>query len=245
MVEASLIKWDSHSYCIGRELIGILSINLHHLRNAVPRAFDDAARFEYVHQIRIDRFRNACQKFFFGKPIRELKKLGVDVFFEEQNLYSLSSEGELVLTFLASFAQEEARNVSENMKWRVKRNFEQGVPWSEPRTLGYEFQGKKMIVIPKEANLVRRIFDMYVGGMGFQAIANRLNEENIKAMHGGKWKKGIVVDDDSLSSYRGQLVVDEYTKEPTGLRYKDDHLYDDDGHDLGSFSDLGNFYPNR
>lgn len=58
-------------------------------------------------------------------------------------------------------------------------------------------------------------------------------------------KKGIVVDDDSLSSYRGQLVVDEYTKEPTGLRYKDDHLYDDDGHDLGSFSDLGNFYPNR
>ena len=49
----------------------------------------------------------------------------------------------------------------------------------------------------------------------------------------------------SLSSYRGQLVVDENTKEPTGLRYKDDHLYDDDGHDLGSFSDLGNFYPNR
>ena len=60
-----------------------------------------------------------------------------------------------------------------------------------------------------------------------------------------KTKIEIVVDDDSLSSYRGQLVVDEYTKEPTGLRYKDDHLYDDDGHDLGSFSDLGNFYPNR
>lgn len=58
-------------------------------------------------------------------------------------------------------------------------------------------------------------------------------------------KKGVVVDDDSLSSYKGQLVVDEYTKEPTGLRYKDNHLYDEDGHDLGSFSDLGTFYPNH
>lgn len=58
-------------------------------------------------------------------------------------------------------------------------------------------------------------------------------------------KKGVVVDDDSLSSYKGQLVVDEYTKEPTGLRYKDNHLYDEDGKDLGSFSDLGNFYPNH
>ena len=175
------------------------------------------------------------QKFFFRKPIRELKKLGVDVFFEEQNLHSLSSEGELVLTFLASFAQEEARNVSENMKWRVKRNFEQGVPWSEPRTLGYEFQGKKMIVIPKEANLVRRIFDMYVGGMGFQAIANRLNEENIKAMHGGKWKKEAVRYILNNVNYTGDLLLQKYfnadylsKKSKWNTGQKDKYLVEDD-----------------
>ena len=167
--------------------------------------------------------------------IRELKKLGVDVFFEEQNLHSLSSEGELVLTFLASFAQEEARNVSENMKWRVKRNFEQGVPWSEPRNLGYEFQGKKMIVIPKEANLVRRIFDMYVGGMGFQAIANRLNEENIKAMHGGKWKKEAVRYILNNVNYTGDLLLQKYfnadylsKKSKWNTGQKDKYLVEDD-----------------
>lgn len=54
--------------------------------------------------------------------------------------------------------------------------------------------------------------------------------------------KGVVVDDDSLSSYKGQLVVNEYTKEPTGMRYKDDHLYDEDGNDLGWFDSTGSFY---
>lgn len=54
--------------------------------------------------------------------------------------------------------------------------------------------------------------------------------------------RGVAVDDDSLYSYKGQLVVNEYTKEPTGLRYKDDHLYDEDGNDLGWFDSTGSFY---
>lgn len=51
------------------------------------------------------------------KTVRMLKSINVDVYFEEQNLHTLSAEGEMVLTFLASFAQEESRSVSENMKW--------------------------------------------------------------------------------------------------------------------------------
>ena len=62
------------------------------------------------------------------ETVRELKNMGVDVFFEEQNIHSLSADGELMLTILASYAQEESLSASENQKWRVKRNFENGMP---------------------------------------------------------------------------------------------------------------------
>ena len=51
------------------------------------------------------------------ETVRELKKLGVDVLFEEQNIHSMSSDGELMLTILASYAQEESLSASENRKW--------------------------------------------------------------------------------------------------------------------------------
>ena len=57
------------------------------------------------------------------ETVRELKTLGVDVYFEEQNIHSLSGDGELMLTILASYAQEESRSVSENCKWRIRNQF--------------------------------------------------------------------------------------------------------------------------
>ena len=62
------------------------------------------------------------------ETVRELKALGVDVFFEEQNIHSMNGDGELMLSILASFAQEESRSVSENCKWRIRKKFEQGIP---------------------------------------------------------------------------------------------------------------------
>ena len=62
------------------------------------------------------------------ETVREMKTLGIDIFFEEQNIHSLSGEGELMLSILASYAQEESRSVSENCKWRIQKKFEQGIP---------------------------------------------------------------------------------------------------------------------
>ena len=59
--------------------------------------------------------------------VRELKNSGVDVYFEEQNIHTISSDGELMLTILASYAQEESLSASENQKWRIRKNFEQGI----------------------------------------------------------------------------------------------------------------------
>ena len=70
------------------------------------------------------------------ETVRELKTLGVDIYFEEQNIHSLSADGELMLTILASYAQKESLSVSENQKWRVRHNFENGMPWNGT-VLGY------------------------------------------------------------------------------------------------------------
>ena len=60
------------------------------------------------------------------QTVRELKSLGVDVFFEEQHIHTMSTDGELMMTILASYAQEESLSASENQKWRVRKAFKNG-----------------------------------------------------------------------------------------------------------------------
>lgn len=68
--------------------------------------------------------------------VRHLKSLGVEVRFEKENISSLSSDGELMLSILASFAQEESRSISENVKWGTRKRFKQGIPNGRVRVFG-------------------------------------------------------------------------------------------------------------
>ena len=109
------------------------------------------------------------------QTVRAFKALGVDIFFEEQNIHTMSGDGELMMTILASYAQEESRSASENQKWRVRRNFEEGIPWNG-RMLGYRLKDGRYEIVPEEAEIVRRIFRDYLSGLGYLAIAKQLNE---------------------------------------------------------------------
>ena len=60
------------------------------------------------------------------ETVRELKMLGIDIYFQEQNIHSISADGELMLSILSSYAQEESFSASENQKWRIRNDFEQG-----------------------------------------------------------------------------------------------------------------------
>ena len=70
------------------------------------------------------------------RTVRHLKELGVEVWFEKENIHTMSGDGELMMTILASFAQEESRSISENVRWRVKKRFEQGNPNGRFRVYG-------------------------------------------------------------------------------------------------------------
>ena len=149
------------------------------------------------------------------ETIRELKELGVDVYFEEQNIHTLSADGELMLTILASYAQEESRSASENQKWRIKKNFEDGLPW-DGTLLGYRYKDGEYVIEPTEAETVRRIFREYLSGKGTVAIANGLNADGVKTRFGNAWHKERVAMVLRNYTYTGNLLLQK--------TYRENHL---------------------
>ena len=125
------------------------------------------------------------------KAVRELKQYGVNVYFEEQNLYSMSGEGEFMLSILASYAQEEAKSVSENMKWRARANFEKGQFYSIT-VYGYRLHKGVLKVVKKEAEIVKTIFDLYLKGYGCQKIVDYLGERNVVSRFGKRFTRCVV-----------------------------------------------------
>ena len=141
------------------------------------------------------------------ETVRMLKALEVDVYFEEQNIHTMSADGELMLTILASYAQEEARSASENQLWRVKRNFESGKPWN-CTMLGYRYDGRQLQIVPEEAEIVRRIYREYLEGSGPNRIAAGLTEDGIPtAMNGSIWHPQTIAKMLRNYSYTGNLLL--------------------------------------
>ena len=140
------------------------------------------------------------------ETVRELQRLGIDIYFEEQNIYTLSADGELMLTLLASFAQEESLSASENQKWRIRKGFEQGKA-STCTMLGYRLVDGEITVVPAEAEIVRRIFELYHSGYGAQKIANILNEEGYRTVKGVEWRASKVRSILQNEKYSGDLLL--------------------------------------
>ena len=149
------------------------------------------------------------------ETVRELRRLGIDVYFEEQNIHTLNTEGELMISLLASYAQEESLSASENQKWRIRRNFEAGKPW-DATLMGYRYENGRYVIQPDEAEIVRRIFREYLGGKGVDAIANDLNADGIPTRLGYKWRNNGVLWILRNYTYTGNLLLQKY--------YRDDYI---------------------
>lgn len=117
----------------------------------------------------------------------DLKDLGIEVRFEKENINSLSGDGELMLTILASFAQEESYSISENVKWGIRKRFEKGDPCNRNPILGYEWVDDKLVVVPEEAEIVKRIFRNFLDGKSRLETERELNAEGITTKRGYRW----------------------------------------------------------
>ena len=147
--------------------------------------------------------------------VRDLKALGIDVYFEKENIHSLSMDGELMLTLLASFAQEESRSASENQKWRIRKKFEQGLTVTG-YMFGYRQKNGVLVVVPEEAEVVRQIFTDFLSGMGRTANAKKLTRLEVPTRSGYLWSKTTVDGILQNEAYAGNLLLQK--------TYKLDHI---------------------
>lgn len=119
--------------------------------------------------------------------VRELKEMGISVFFEKEGLYSDSGQGEMILTLLASVAQEESRSVSENCKWRIHHGFQEGKLVTLRFLYGYRVTKGVVEIVPEEAAVVGKIFELYTNGTGCKAIAEIIRASGAPTLRGGQW----------------------------------------------------------
>ena len=138
---------------------------------------------------------------------RRLKTLGIDVFFERESIHSLSDEGELMLTLLASFAQQESVSIGENVKWGIRKGFKDGKPNGHKPPFGYRWNGEKYVVIPEQAEIVKEVFNRYLAGESAHSIMHTLEKRGVVG------QKGIPIDESTIKfmvtnySYAGAMVL--------------------------------------
>ena len=142
--------------------------------------------------------------------IRLLKEHGVEVYFEEQNVYSLDSKGELLLTIMSSLAQEESRNISENVTWGMRKRFADGkVALPYKQFLGYK-KGADGIpeIVPEEAAIVKLIYRLFMEGKSPAYIARFLSSCNILSPAGRpQWRPETVKSILSNEKYKGDAIL--------------------------------------
>lgn len=142
--------------------------------------------------------------------VRQLKEKGVEVFFEKDGLWTFDQSAELTITILSSIAQEESRNLSENVKWGHRSRYQDGkVTMPFKRFLGYERgEDGQPVINEEQAELVRRIYTMFVNGTTPSGIAKHLTAENIPTPGGSRlWQGSVVTSILSNEKYKGDALL--------------------------------------
>jgi site-specific DNA recombinase len=162
----------------------------------------------------ISRFaRNTLDTISF---VRKLKDKGIEVYFEKENLWTLDPKSELILTIMASIAQEESRSISQNVTWGKRVSFQSGkVSFAYKSFLGYKKENDKLLIDEDEAVIVKMIYRMFlVEGKSASGIASHLTSLHIKTPTGKstKWTQNTI---DSIlrnEKYKGDaLLQKKYT----------------------------------
>lgn len=147
--------------------------------------------------------------------VRELKEMGIEIYFEKENIWTLDSKGELLITIMSSLAQEESRSISENVTWGQRKRFADGkVSFAYSHVLGFDRGADGQIVVNKEqAETVRLIFRLFIEGMTPHSISAELTRRRIKSPAGkDKWNSSTVRRMLSNEKYKGDaLLQKEFT----------------------------------
>ncbi len=119
------------------------------------------------------------------KIIRSLRERGINMHFENEKLDSIEADKEFEITLRGMLAQDESRNTSENIQWRFQRKFEKGDIFTKYKNfMGYDCVDGEIVIIPEQAEVVRKIFDLYLQGLSLGQIKSCLESQGIKTVTG-------------------------------------------------------------
>ena len=179
-------------------------------KNMIKDALDE--KIDLIITKSVSRFaRNTVDSL---TTVRQLKEKGIEIYFEKENIWTLDSKGELLITIMSSLAQEESRSISENVTWGQRKRFADGkvcVPFKH--FLGYDRgEDGNLVLNEKEAVIVRRIFSMFLQGMTPYGIASQLTTDGILSpAKKEKWNAGTVKRMLVMKNIKGMPFYKSYT----------------------------------
>lgn len=182
-------------------------------RTEFKRMIEDAKakKIDLIISKSISRFaRNTVDTL---NTVRLLRSLNVDVFFEKENIKTLSMDSEMFLTLYSAFAQAESESTSLNVRMGYQAKMKRGEACGSIKCYGYDYnKNTKILSINEtEAKVVRKIFDFYINGLGSTRICNELMKCNIfSPMNAKKWHPSVIKGILRNVKYIGDVVGQKY-----------------------------------
>lgn len=186
---------------------GITGTSIHKRPNFLRMLKDaESGKFDLIVTREVSRFaRNTVDTL---QETRKLKKMGVEVYFTEDNIWTFKDDdGELKLTIMATLAQNESKKISQRVKAGQQITFQNGVFYGNGNILGYDKVGKDMVINEEQAKTVRLIFDLYLKGYGSKKIKYELEKLGRVTSTGlNRWSESYIIRVLRNSFYCGTIV---------------------------------------
>jgi site-specific DNA recombinase len=139
--------------------------------------------------------------------ICELKSLGIGVDFQKENIFTLDSKGEFLITIMSNLSQEESRSISENVKWGIRKRFEAGHEVKVPLYGFYHTDDELFLIQDDEAAIVREVFERFVHGEAPAVIMDDMIARGVKPPAGKCWKRLQIDRMIKNEKYAGDVVL--------------------------------------
>lgn len=142
--------------------------------------------------------------------VRELRNIGVEVIFQKENISSLDDSFDFLFSVLASHAEEESNNISDNNRWSVNKRKQKGENFTS-HLYGYKIINKEFHIIEDEASVVRKIYELYLSGESYKDIINYLASKGIKTRKGkALWSKATIEGILQNEKFCGDMILGKY-----------------------------------
>ena len=151
---------------------------------------------------------------------RKLLSFGVRILFEKENIDTGSMESELMLSILGSLAESESVSISENEKWSVRKRFENDTYIISAPPYGYKNENGRMVIVPEQAEVVKRIFADILSGKTPSQIADELNRQGIFTARSGKWRGERITELIANEKYVGDALFQKTYTDSSFTRHR-------------------------